>query len=86
MTGECAMNQGELDVDRRIFLTASIHTMKARIAGRSNPFGKDEATGQKILADKDAIEPLLQAKCDLVINTDQPLYETVRQIRPLPEV
>ena len=82
----CAMNQGELDVDRRILLTASVQTMKARIAGRTNPFGKDEATWQMILADKGAIEPILQAKCDLVINTDQPLYETVRKIRRLLEV
>jgi hypothetical protein len=44
MTGECAMNQGELDVDCTILLTTSVQTMKARIAGQENTFGKDEAT------------------------------------------
>ena len=76
----CAMNQGELDVDCTILLTASAQTMLARIADRENPFGKDEASWRKILADKEEFEPILRARCDLVIDTEQPLDVTVRQV------
>ena len=79
----CAINQGGLPVDAAILLTASTETMRERIAQRKNPFGKDEATWQKILKDKEEVEPVLKAKCDLVIHTEQALDETVAQIRLL---
>ena len=79
----CAANQSGLDVDCRVLLTASLETMRRRIAGRRNPFGKDRASWRKIMADKAEFEPLLMEKCDVVIHTEQPLEETVRQIREL---
>lgn len=81
----CAANQGGLNADYTILLTAFPETMRKRIAGRKNPFGKDGETWQKILADKEETEPLLKAKCDMVINTEQALEDTVRQIRQLLE-
>lgn len=81
----CAVNQGKLGADCTVLLTASTGTMKARIAFRENPFGKAEASWRKILADKEEVEPLLRARCDLVIDTEQPLEETVRTVRALLE-
>ena len=79
----CAMNQRELHADCTVLLTASVQTMRARIAERENPFGKDEATWQKILADKQEFESRLEGGSDIVINTDQPLEETLRVIKQL---
>lgn len=79
----CARNQWELDADCTILLTASPELMKARIEQRDNPFGKDEQTWQKILADKARFEPVLRAVSDLVIDTEQPLEQTAAQIREM---
>ena len=79
----CAMNQRELGVDCTVLLTAPAQVMRERIAQRENPFGKDDATWEKILADKAEFEPMLRAVCDVVIDTQQPLEETVAQIKAL---
>ena len=79
----CAVNQGRLDADCVILLTASLQTMQKRIAGRRNPFGKDPETWRKIAADKAEFEPVLRAKSDLVISTEQALEDTVRQVLDL---
>lgn len=79
----CARNQGILSADYTILLTASPETMRMRIAERKNPFGKDEETWRKIMADKEETEPILKARSDMVINTEQPPEETVKQIKQL---
>lgn len=81
----CAMNQGELRADCTVLLTASPETMRKRIAERENPFGKEEETWRKIMADKTEFEPILEAKSDMVINTEQPADDTAMQIRKLLE-
>lgn len=81
----CAINQGSLNADYTILLTASTETMRARIAKRKNPFGKDEETWQRIMKDKKEIEPILKAKSNMVIHTEQALDETVTQIKQLLE-
>lgn len=81
----CAINQGSLNADYTILLTASPETMRARIAKRKNPFGKDEETWQRIMEDKKEIEPILKAKSNMVIHTEQALDETVTQIKQLLE-
>ena len=79
----CAMNQRKLDVDCTVLLTATPTLMKARIEQRDNPFGKDEPTWQKILEDKARFEPVLIASSDVVIDTEQPLEQTVAQIKEI---
>ena len=82
----CAVNQGDLNADYTILLTASPEIMRERIAGRKNPFGKDEEAWQKIMKDKSEIEPILKARSNMVINTEQALDETVMQIKQLLEI
>jgi dephospho-CoA kinase len=79
----CAMNQRKLEVDCTVLLTASPKLMKARIEKRENPFGKDEHTWQKILADKAQFEPVLRASSDVVIDTEQLLEQTAAKIREM---
>lgn len=79
----CAMNQRKLEVDCTVLLTATPTLMKARIEQRDNPFGKDEPTWQKILEDKARFEPVLIASSDVVIDTEQPLEQTVAQIKEI---
>ena len=79
----CAMNQRQIDADCTVLLTASPELMQARITQRANPFGKDEETWQKILADKAVFEPALRAASDVVIDTEQSLDKTVAEIQQL---
>lgn len=76
----CASNQGSFydRFDAVILLSVPREVMLQRIATRStNPFGKAPREQQRILADLDAIEPLLRATSTAEIVTTIPVAEVV---------
>ena len=76
----CAVNQVRF-YDRFaavVLLTAPRTVMLDRIERRStNPFGKDPVERARILADLEAVEPLLRRTATLELSTDRPLADVV---------
>lgn len=78
-----AINQEKIYsyLDGVITLTAPLDVMKTRIQSRTdNPFGKSEAEWEQIVTDKQEFEDRIISVSDLVINTDQPIVDTIREI------
>ena len=67
--------------DHIILLTAPTEVMVERIRARTdNPFGQTDGEMAKILADKEAFEPMLRRAAGSVIDTDRPLEVVVDEI------
>jgi dephospho-CoA kinase len=76
----CASNQGLFydSFDAVVLLSVPREVMLQRIATRStNPFGKRAHEQQRILADLEAVEPLLRATSTVEIVTTIPVAEVV---------
>jgi hypothetical protein len=76
----CAANQGLFydRFDAIVLLSVPLEVMLQRIATRSiNPFGKTAHERQRILADLEAVEPLLRATSTVEIVTTIPVPEVV---------
>jgi hypothetical protein len=64
----CSEEQATLPFDRRVLLTAPRDVLVERLSTRStNAYGSTEAQRDQVLADLDAIEPLLRRSADLVL-------------------
>jgi adenylate kinase family enzyme len=67
-----------------VLLSAPLPVMLARIATRvDNPFGRTEAERGRIVADTEAVEPLLRAGATVEIDTRTPLADTVDRLARL---
>ena len=78
--GGCASNQAMFydRFDAVVLLSVPREVMLQRIATRStNPFGKADHEQQRILADLDAVEPLLRATSTVEIVTTIPVTKVV---------
>jgi hypothetical protein len=65
-----------------VLLSAPGQVMLDRIARRpTNPFGKNRAKRHRILADLEAVQPLLRRSATVEIATDRPLAEGVAALR-----
>ena len=76
----CAANQGLFydSFDAVVLLSVPREVMLQRIATRStNPFGKAAQERQRILADAEAVEPLLRATSTVEIVTTIPVTKVV---------
>ena len=61
-----------------VLLSAPLPVMLARIAARTaNPFGRTGTERARIIADTEAVEPLLRARATVEIDTRAPLTDTV---------
>ena len=79
----CVANQGAF-YDRFaavVLLSAPRDLILSRLATRTtNRFGKDAAERARILADLEAVEPLLRRTATVEITTDRPLGEVVAAV------
>ncbi|HJP73182.1 MAG TPA: AAA family ATPase [Pseudonocardiaceae bacterium] len=67
-----------------VLLHAPLPVMLARIAARTgNPFGRTEEERARIIADTEAIEPLLRARATVQIDTTAPLNQTIVRLARL---
>lgn len=67
-----------------VLLHAPLPVMLARIAARTdNPFGRTDAERARIIADTEAVEPLLRARATVEIDTTGPLNHTVERLARL---
>ena len=64
-----------------VLLSAPRALMLSRLAARTtNPFGREVVDRARILADLDAVEPLLRRTATVEISTDRPLDEVVAAV------
>lgn len=64
-----------------VLLSAPLPVMLARIATRdTNPFGRTAEERARIIADTEAVEPLLRASATIEIDTRAPLTDTVTRL------
>src|SRR5689334_1079043 len=69
----CSEEQADLPFERRVLLTAPREVIAERLRTRTtNRYGSDEAELARVLADLDAIEPLLRRSADLVLEATVP--------------
>lgn len=69
----CSEEQIALPFDVRVLLTVPQPVLVDRLRTRTgNPYGRDGAELGQVLADRDAIEPLLRRSADLVLTTTAP--------------
>jgi dephospho-CoA kinase len=67
--------------DLVVLLTAPADLMLERVGTRTtNPFGSTSEERQKILADKQAFEPMMRRRAHLEISTVQPLSSVVDEL------
>jgi hypothetical protein len=67
-----------------VLLSAPMPVLLDRIATRTNnPFGRTAAERARIIADTEAIEPLLRARATVEIDTRAPLTEVVDRLARL---
>ncbi|WP_445151073.1 AAA family ATPase [Baekduia sp. Peel2402] len=72
----CSEEQAALPFDRRVLLTVPRDELVLRLGTRtSNPYGRSPAEREQVLADLDAVEPLLRRSADLVLSTIAPVPE-----------
>ncbi|HXH22290.1 MAG TPA: AAA family ATPase [Dehalococcoidia bacterium] len=79
----CAANQGQFysGLDHVVLLSAPVDVMLRRLATRNtNSFGKSAEEREKILRDREEIEPLLRRRATLEIDTSAPLEEVVARL------
>lgn len=64
-----------------VLLSAPLPVMLARIASRdTNPFGRTDEQRARIIADTEAVEPLLRASATIELDTRAPLVRTVDRL------
>jgi dephospho-CoA kinase len=69
----CSEEQARIAFDVRVLLTAPTDVLVERLRTRTtNPYGSTAAERDQILADRDAIEPLLRRSADLVLDATAP--------------
>jgi dephospho-CoA kinase len=69
----CSEEQGALRFDYRVLLTAPRSLLIERLRTRTtNGYGRGDAELAQVLADLDAVEPLLRRSADLVLMTTAP--------------
>lgn len=73
----CSEEQALLSWEKRVLLTAPADLLLQRIDSRASGFGKAPAERASVLADLAAVEPLLRASADVVVDTTRPLPEVV---------
>jgi broad-specificity NMP kinase len=72
----CSEEQRELPFDYRVLLTAPRAVLVDRLRTRTvNAYGREDAELAQVLADLDAVEPLLRRSADLVLTTTAPTSE-----------
>lgn len=79
----CARNQVNFydRFDAVVLLSAPREVLLSRIdARKDNPFGKDAAERDRILADLSEVEPLLRRRATVEISTDRPLVEVAVRV------
>ncbi len=78
----CVANQGaKYDrFDAIVLMSAQMDVLLQRVAHRANPFGSTPADRTKIVADKDAYEPLLRAGASQEIDTRLPPANVVLEL------
>ena len=77
----CSEEQGALPFDYRVLLTAPRPVLIERLrTGTANGYGRDGAELAQVLADLDAVEPLLRRSADLVLTTTAPLPEVAERL------
>lgn len=77
----CARNQGRFAFDVVVLLSAPAEVLLSRLATRTtNPFGRSEADRARVLADLEAVEPLLRASATEEVRTDRPLLQVVADV------
>ena len=82
----CASNQGKFydRFDAVVLLTAARNVLIERLETRTtNPFGKDPAERDRILADLATVEPRIRRSATTVISTEGPLHEIVDAVEAL---
>src|SRR3954468_15625299 len=69
----CSEEQIELPFELRVLLTAPRGVLLERLRTRtSNPYGREPAEQAQVLADLDAVEPLLRRSADVILATTGP--------------
>jgi dephospho-CoA kinase len=64
-----------------LLLSAPTEVMLERVAARTtNPYGKTEEEAAKIVADKEAFEPMLRRVASFEVRTDRPLGAVVEDV------
>jgi shikimate kinase len=77
----CSEEQAALPFDYRVLLTAPRPVLVARLRTRTNnPYGHDDAELAQVLADLEAVEPLLRRTADLVLDTTAPAAELADRV------
>ena len=78
----CVANQGAVydRFDAVVLLSAPVDVLLERVGKRANPFGSTPADRAKIIADRDAFEPLLRAGASHEIDTRSPIAEVVSEL------
>ena len=79
----CAENMGEFlpYFDRIIVLTVSTDVLTHRLQNRTtNQYGKDSLELERILKQKETIEPLLKTLSDIELDTDRQLESLIQRI------
>ncbi len=75
----CCETMGDYDalIDLTVLLTAPLPTLLQRLAERREGYGRTPGERERVAALVDAVEPLLRASADAVIDTRQPVATTV---------
>jgi adenylate kinase family enzyme len=69
----CSDEQADLPFDRRVLLTAPRDVLIARVRTRTtNAYGRSDQDLAQVLADLDAVEPLLRRSADQVLMSTAP--------------
>ena len=75
----CEENMGELVplFDFVVLLVATLEVMRARVVDRENPWGKSDAEWNLVLADTEAVLPLLREIADLELDSSELSVEAI---------
>lgn len=77
----CVRNQGRFAFDVVVLLSAPAEVLLSRLAARTtNRFGRSDADRARVLADLEAVEPLLRASAAVEVRTDRPLLQVVADV------
>lgn len=70
----CSEEQAQFDFDLRVLLCAPDSVIVERLGTRTtNSYGREAGELARVLADREAIEPLLRRSADLTIATTEPV-------------
>lgn len=79
----CAANMARFlpQFDYVVLLSAPLEVLAERLATRTgNAYGKQPHEAQRVLAQKETIEPLLRKRANLELDTSDPVEETVAHL------